>query len=127
MVYDKTDGDTWTGTETFTMDFGDGDAIAWTCHYVTSNVTNPLGVSSLLETCTIGSGTGVFQNASGIITTRGSFGPGFSLFGQTLDGQTWYAAAETDGVITGLDVNTFVAKMSAKSLRARRFPMVRRR
>lgn len=111
-VYEKSDGDAWIGTESGTVDFGDGDQFQLACRFVLEYVTNPEGVGRILSTCSIVSGKGLFQNASGTVTDIGSWGPGMSFPGQTPDGQTWYATGEITGIILGVDPKAITDKLT---------------
>jgi hypothetical protein len=132
--YEKSDGDTWIGDETVTVDFGrnalfaPNDSFQMKCHFVLEAMTSPTGVYRIFETCTITNGKGAFQGASGLVTSSGSFGPGMSWPGLKPDGQSWYCTAEYDGIILGVDAKGFVETFRPKSsapLQSRSF--VRRR
>jgi hypothetical protein len=126
MEYQIQDGDTPMGTETFVTDFGDGDVIEWACRFVTENTTSPLGVSGYSDICHVATGKGIFQGASGMAVGRGAGGPGFSLYGTKLDGQTWYFIADYDGTITGVDQKALAHKLKVKPMVRPQFLMLRR-
>jgi hypothetical protein len=126
VTFEKSDGDTWIGSESGVFDFGDGDEFQVKCRFVLEYVTNPAGVSRILSSCNIVGGKGIFQNASGLETFTGSYGPGVSFPGQTPDGQTWYCAGEEAGVILGVDPKAVADKLARRSP-THQFRAVRRR
>ncbi len=108
----------WIGTETVNIDFGDGDELQLNCRFVLEYMTNPEGVGRILSTCSVASGKGLFQNASGTTMDTGSWGPGMCFPGQTPDGQTWYATGENTGIIFGVDPKALTEKMKKKAASA---------
>ncbi len=127
VTFDKSDWDTWIGSESGVFDFGDGDEFQVKCHFVLEYVTNPAGVSRIFSSCNIVGGKGIFQNAAGMETFTGSYGPGMAFPGQTPDGETWYCTGEEAGVILGVDPKAIADKLAGKAPNTNQFRTLRRR
>jgi sugar lactone lactonase YvrE len=107
----KKDGDFWLGTETATLDFGDGDTLQLITTFVTDHMLNPSGVFRVTEVGIIANGTGRFTYANGVFFTPGSFGPGLSP-----DGQTMLWTGEYQGIVCGVDAGKLGEKVKKNAV-----------
>jgi hypothetical protein len=92
----KMDKNTWIGTETSTLDFGDG-VFQLITRFVTQHMNDPFGMYRVNETGTIVGVSGKYAKVYGRFTVHGPFGPGLSQNG------TWLWYSEYHGTICGLN------------------------
>jgi hypothetical protein len=92
----KMDKNTWIGTETSTLDFGDG-VFQLITRFVTQHMNDPFGMYRVNETGTIVGVSGKYAKVYGQFTVHGPFGPGLSQNG------TWLWYSEYHGNICGLN------------------------
>lgn len=101
------DGETWQGTERWTVDFDEGNTIQLETDFVTEHMLNPTKIYHIREVGRFGHGTGAFANAYGNLTGEGPFGPGVILHidpwwpAGTVPAMFWVAPAQ--GVICGVN------------------------
>jgi len=89
----------WIGTETSTLDFGNGDTFQLITRFVTQHMNDPFGLYRVNENGTIANGTGKYSKVHEHFTVHGPFGPGLSKDGTG----TWLWTSEYNGNICGLD------------------------
>jgi len=87
---------TFKGTEVATYDFGDNNTFQTFITYVVEHFNDPSkSYLNAVENIVPGSGTGMFANATGTMTTHGAFG----ILNEQMDG---WALFRTDGAICGI-------------------------
>jgi hypothetical protein len=102
---DPTQNEVWTGTETWTFDFGKGNTIQLKTTFVTEHanfVDNTSGIFHVNEVGTFTNGKGIFKHAYGSLVSQGPFGPNVKLPNniQAPSGSdVWYFINPTQGMI----------------------------
>ncbi len=91
VTFDKSDGDTWIGSESGVFDFGDGDEFQVKCHFVLEYVTNPAGVSRIFSSVQ-------YRRRQGDISERRRYGDVYRLL-RAGDGLSWTNARRRDLVL----------------------------
>lgn len=100
----KKDGDMWQGSETWTLDFGGGNAVQLVTSFVTEHMTNAGGIFHIREVGTFINGEGAFTHMVGTITAEGPFGPAVKLpEGVPLPTGSMYWVAPVQGIICGMN------------------------
>jgi len=101
--------DVWRGTETWSLNFGNGNTIQLLTEFVTEHANlgdpNSNGVFHVTEVGTFANGTGVFKHAYGSFFQDAPFGPNVNLADKfpPLPEGTWFVAGPAQGMICGLN------------------------
>ncbi len=107
FIGDPTLDDVWQGTETWAMDFGEGNTIQVMAEFVSEHsniITNKSGIFHVIDGGPFANGTGAFKHAYGNLLAQGPFGPGVKLPPtiQSPEG-TWYFVGSTRGTVCGMN------------------------
>jgi hypothetical protein len=99
-------GDSWQGTEHWTLDFGGGNTIELNPTFVSDHMTDPVANYTVIEIGTFTKGKGIFKHAFGSLFTLGPFGPNVKLPDniQAPSGpDVWYFVGPFQGTMCGLN------------------------
>lgn len=97
--------DLWSGTETATFDFGEGNRLELLTEFTTEHMKDSAGVFHVNEIGAFANGTGRFRKASGHFNSQGPFGPGVRLPAGKVNppaGASMYWIGQYDGTICGI-------------------------
>ena len=102
------DGDTWLGSEQWTLDFGKGNTILVNTQFVSQHMNDavsPAGVFDLTEVGTFVGGKGKFRHAYGNLLANGPFGPNVKLPDniQPPPDAQWFGVVPSAGMICGME------------------------
>jgi hypothetical protein len=100
-------GDTWTGNEIQTFDFGKGHILQGSGTFVTEHMTDPGGSGGVFHISEEGpfiKGKGIFKHVYGHWILEGAFGPGVKLPDkiQPPPEASWFFIAQYSGTICGM-------------------------